>query len=63
MKFLKKLYKLFSQNNSFIKNISFLIILTRLIFLENNQILMCFEIFSGIIILAIKQTDSNDTEL
>lgn len=62
MKFLKKLYKLFSQNNSFIKNISFLIILTRLIFLENNQILMCFEIFSGIIILAIKQTDSNDTE-
>lgn len=64
MNFLKKLYRLLYKNNTFIKNIGFLIILTRLIFLENNQILMCFEILSGIIVLAIKQQYyGNDTEL
>jgi len=55
MKLLKKIYELLLKDHSFLKNIFILVIITRLIFLEENQMALIAEILGSIIVLTINK--------
>ena len=55
MKWLQKLLELFTTQSSFIKNIFILLVITRLMFLENNQLALIAEIIVGLVMLAVKE--------
>ena len=59
MKLLKKIYELLLKDHSFLKNIFILVIITRLIFLEENQMALLAEILGSIIVLVINKTENN----
>lgn len=50
-KLLSKLFMLNSVNKSFIKNVFILLILTRLVCLEENQLILIAEILGSIVML------------
>lgn len=50
-KLLSKLFMLISVNKSFIKNVFILLILTRLVCLEENQLILIAEILGSIVML------------
>jgi len=59
MKWLQKLLELFTTQSSFFIKAIFLILFTRLIFLENNQLFLFFEMLFTIIVLIIKEPSKN----
>jgi hypothetical protein len=54
MNWLQKTLELFATQSSFFIKIIFLILFTRLIFLENNQLFLFFEMLFTIVVLIIK---------
>lgn len=60
MKFLHKLLELFISQNSFLKNIFILLVITRLMFLENNQLALIAEIIGGLVFLMAKEPNNSD---
>lgn len=59
MKWLQKLLELFTTQSSFIKNIFILLVITRLMFLENNQLALIAEIIGGLVMLTVKEPNNN----
>lgn len=59
MKWLQKLLELFTTQSFFLKNIFILLIITRLIFLENNQLALIAEIIGGLVFLMAKEPNNN----
>lgn len=55
MKWLQKLLELFTTQSSFLKNIFILLVITRLMFLENNQLALIAEIIGGLVMLTVKE--------
>lgn len=55
MKWLEKLLELFTTQSSFIKNLFILLVVTRLMFLENNQLALIAEIIGGLVMLTVKE--------
>ena len=55
MKWLQKLVELYTTQSSFIKNIFILLVITRLMFLENNQLALIAEIVGGLVMLTVKE--------
>lgn len=55
MKWLQKLLELFTTQHSFLKNIFILLVITRLMFLENNQLALIAEIIGGLVFLMAKE--------
>ena len=59
MKWLQKLLELFTTQSSFLKNIFILLVITRLMFLENNQLALIAEIIGGLVFLMAKEPNNN----
>jgi hypothetical protein len=59
MKWLQKLLELFTTQSSFLKNIFILLVITRLMFLENNQLALIAEIIGGLVFLMTKEPKNN----
>jgi hypothetical protein len=59
MKWLQKLLELFTTQSSFLKNIFILLVITRLMFLENNQLALIAEIIGGLVMLTVKEPNNN----
>ncbi len=59
MKWLQKLLELFTTQHSFLKNIFILLVITRLMFLENNQLALIAEIIGGLVFLMAKEPKNN----
>lgn len=59
MKWLQKLLELFTTQHSFLKNIFILLVITRLMFLENNQLALIAEIIGGLVMLTVKEPNNN----
>ncbi|UXM65479.1 hypothetical protein [Megaira polyxenophila phage MAnkyphage_25.80] len=59
MKWLQKILELFTTQSSFLKNISILLVITRLMFLENNQLALIAEIIGGLVIFTVKEPNNN----
>ncbi len=59
MKWLHKILELFTTQHSFLKNIFILLVITRLMFLENNQLALIAEIIGGLVFLMAKQPSDN----
>ena len=59
MKWLRKLLELFTTQHSFLKNIFILLVITRLMFLENNQLALIAEIIGGLVFLMTKEPNNN----
>jgi hypothetical protein len=59
MKWLEKLLELFTTQSSFLKNIFILLVITRLMFLENNQLALIAEIIGGLVMLTVKEPNNN----
>lgn len=59
MKWLHKILELFTTQNSFLKNIFILLVITRLMFLENNQLALIAEIIGGLVFLMAKEPNNN----
>lgn len=59
MKWLQKLLELFTTQSSFIKNVFILLVITRLMFLENNQLALIAEIIGGLVMLTVKEPNNN----
>jgi hypothetical protein len=59
MKWLQKLLELFTTQSSFLKNIFILLVITRLMFLENNQLALIAEIIGGLVFLMAKEPKNN----
>jgi hypothetical protein len=59
MKWLEKLLELFTSQSSFLKNIFILLVITRLMFLENNQLALIAEIIGGLVFLMAKEPNNN----
>ena len=59
MKWLQKLLELFTTQHSFLKNIFILLVITRLMFLENNQLALIAEIIGGLVFLMAKEPNNN----
>jgi hypothetical protein len=59
MKWLEKLLELFTSQSSFLKNIFILLVITRLMFLENNQLALIAEIIGGLVFLMTKEPKNN----
>jgi hypothetical protein len=55
MKWLQKILELFTTQSSFLKNIFILLVITRLMFLENNQLALIAEIIGGLVFLMAKE--------
>lgn len=55
MKWLEKLLELFTTQSSFVKNLFILLVVTRLMFLENNQLALIAEIIGGLVMLTVKE--------
>lgn len=66
MNWIQKIIGLVAGQNSFLRNIFILLIITRLIFLENNQLFLAIEILGSIIIylleILVKSLDSKDLD-
>jgi hypothetical protein len=59
MKWIHKLLELFTTQSSFLKNIFILLVITRLMFLENNQLALIAEIIGGLVFLMTKEPNNN----
>lgn len=59
MKWIQKLLELFTTQSSFLKNIFILLVITRLMFLENNQLALIAEIIGGLVFLMAKEPNNN----
>ena len=59
MKWLQKLLELFTTQHSFLKNIFILLVITRLMFLENNQLALIAEIIGGLVFLMAKEPNNS----
>ena len=59
MKWLHKILELFTIQSSFLKNIFILLVITRLMFLENNQLALIAEIIGGLVFLMAKEPNNN----
>jgi hypothetical protein len=59
MKWLQKLLELFTTQSSFLKNIFILLVITRLMFLENNQLALIAEIIGGLVFLMAKEPNNS----
>lgn len=59
MKWLQKILELFTTQSSFLKNIFILLVITRLMFLENNQLALIAEIIGGLVMLTVKEPNNN----
>jgi len=59
MKRLQKLLELFTTQSSFLKNIFILLVITRLMFLENNQLALIAEIIGSLVFLMAKEPNNN----
>lgn len=59
MKWLHKILELFTTQQSFLKNIFILLVITRLMFLENNQLALIAEIIGGLVFLMAKEPNNN----
>ena len=59
MKWLQKLLELFTTQSSFLKNIFILLVITRLMFLENNQLALIAEIIGSLVFLMAKEPNNN----
>ena len=55
MKWLQKILELFTTQSSFLKNIFILLVITRLMFLENNQLALIAEIIGCLVFLMAKE--------
>ena len=66
MNWIQKIIGLVAGQNSFLRNIFILLIITRLIFLENNQLFLAIEVLGSIIIylleILVKSLDSKDLD-
>jgi hypothetical protein len=51
MKYLKFIIDLISKEQSFLKNIFIILIMTRLLFLEDNQLALLAEIVGGLVVI------------
>ena len=51
MKYLKFIIDLISKEQSFLKNIFIILIMTRLLFLEDNQLALLAEIIGGLVVI------------
>lgn len=60
MKWLQKLLELFTTQSSFLKNIFILLVITRLMFLENNQLALIAEIIGGLVFLMTKEPNNQN---
>jgi hypothetical protein len=60
MKLLQKLLELFTIQSSFLKNIFILLVITRLMFLENNQLALIAEIIGGLVFLMAKEPNNQN---
>jgi len=60
MKWLQKLLELFTTQSSFLKNIFILLVITRLMFLENNQLALIAEIIGGLVFLMAKEPNNQN---
>lgn len=59
MKWLHKILELFTTQSSFLKNIFILLVIARLMFLENNQLALIAEIIGGLVFLMAKEPNNN----
>ena len=59
MKLLQILLELFTTQSSFLKNIFILLVITRLMFLENNQLALIAEIIGGLVFLMAKEPNNS----
>ena len=59
MKWVQKFLELFTTQSSFLKNIFILLVITRLMFLENNQLALIAEIIGGLVFLMAKEPNNN----
>lgn len=62
MKWLHKILELFTTQHSFLKNIFILLVITRLMFLENNQLALIAEIIGGLVFLMAKEPKSDNSD-
>lgn len=62
MKWLQKFLELFTTQSSFLKNIFILLVITRLMFLENNQLALVAEIIGGLVFLMAKEPPPNNSD-
>lgn len=60
MKWLHKILELFATQHSFLKNIFILLVITRLMFLENNQLALIAEIIGGLVFLMAKEPNNQN---
>ena len=60
MKWLHKILELFTTQSSFLKNIFTLLVITRLMFLENNQLALIAEIIGGLVFLMAKEPNNQN---
>lgn len=59
MKWLQKLLELFTTQSSFLQKVFLLLVITRLMFLENNQLALIAEIIGGLVFLMAKEPQNN----
>lgn len=57
MKYLKFIIDLISKEQSFLKNIFIILIMTRLLFLEDNQLALLAEIVGGLVVIFTTSPD------
>jgi len=61
MKRLIELFTTIGKHQSFLKNIIILLILSRLMFLEDNQLALIAEIVASLAVIAVGSTKSEDS--
>ena len=61
MNWIQKIIGLAASQSSFLKNIFILIIITRLIFLEDSQLALILEIIGGLIVL-VSHNENKDSD-
>ena len=59
MNWIQKIIGLVAGQNSFLRNIFILLIITRLIFLEDSQLALILEIIGGLIVLVTNKAENN----
>ena len=62
MEHLKKLLKYFGKERSYIKDLFLIVMLTRLLFLEDNTLLILAEIISGVVIIFHPLNENHEIE-
>ena len=61
MNWIQKIIGLVAGQNSFLRNIFILLIITRLIFLEDSQLALILEIIGGLIVL-VSHNENKDSD-